>query len=160
MKPDQSLFIAHLEGASFQSGVDTGKWGLSGATADIVWPHPIIWVAADAVCMPQGRVFLRFTLDSYPSIAPTACPWNPGTNSQLAHNLYPKVTGKFQRVFRTDWNGGTALYAPCDRTAMAGHETWKQQFPYWWWKPEFTIVKYLSFVHQCLNPFRYEATAA
>jgi hypothetical protein len=160
MKPDQSLFLAHLEGAPFQSGVDAGKWGLSGAPSELVWPHPVIWVAADPAIVPQGKVYLRFTVDGYPALAPTACPWDPATNARLAYHLYPRVPGKFQRVFRTDWNAGNSLYAPCDRMAMAGHEVWKQAYPYWWWMPDFTIVKYLSFVHHCLNPIRYETAAA
>ena len=158
MKPDQSLFMAHLEGAPFQSGVDAGKWGLPGAATDIVWPNPIMWVAGDSKLVPQGKLFLRFTVDNYPVLAPTACPWDIGTNTKLAGHLYPKLSGKFQRVFRTDWNAGNSLYAPCDRMAMAGHEQWKQVYPYWWWTAEFTIVKYLAFVHLCLNPICYEAT--
>jgi hypothetical protein len=160
MKPDQSLFMAHLEGASFKSGVDAGKWGLSGAPAEIAWPNPIMWVAADSTIVAGGKLFLRFSVDNYPASAPTACLWDISTNSRLAANLYPSVTGKFRLVFRTDWNGGNSLYAPCDRMAMAGHEQWKQSFPYWWWTPEFTIVKYLSFVHICLNPMRYEDKTA
>jgi len=160
MKPDQCLFLAHLEGAAFQVGVDAGKWGLSGVATEIVWPHAMLWVAADASMVGQGKLFLRFTLDGYPTVAPTACPWDPGTNAKLAAHLYPRLTGKFNRVFRTDWNGGNSLYAPCDRMAMAGHDQWKQAHPYWWWTPEFTIVKYLSFVHLCLNPHRYETAAA
>jgi hypothetical protein len=160
MKPDQSLFLAHLEGARFQSGVDAGKWGLFGAPAAIIWPHPILWVAADAALFAPAQMFLRFTVDSYPTLAPTACPWSVQTNTKLADILYPKIPGKLNRVFRTDWNAGTALYAPCDRTAMAGHEQWKQIHPYWWWTAEFTVVNYLSFVHFCLNPKRYETEAS
>jgi hypothetical protein len=156
MKPDESLFKAHLEEAPFLAGVDAGKWNLHGGAKDIVWPHPIMWVAADKAIMPAGRVFLKFTVDGYSATAPTACPWDVEKNCRLENAAYPKVPGKFARVFRTDWNGGVALYAPCDRLAMPGHETWKQQFPFWWWEPHFTIVKYLTFVHRCLNPIRCE----
>jgi hypothetical protein len=83
--------MAHLEGAPFQSGVDAGKWGLPGATTDIVWPHPVIWVVADLKIVPQGKVFLRFAVDNYPSLAPTACPWDIKINTKLADNLYPRL---------------------------------------------------------------------
>ena len=159
MKPDQSLFMSHIEGALFQSGVDAGKWGLSGAPADILWPNPVLWVAADKTIVPAAKIYLRFDLQQYPSVAPTACPWDITTNAKLAHHLYPKLTGKFKLVFRTDWSAGNALYAPCDRTAMEGHHGWKQAYPYWWWSSAFTIVKYLEFVHLCLNPKRYEDAA-
>jgi hypothetical protein len=157
MKPDESLFKAHLEEAPFQSGADAGKWGMHGEAKDIIWPHPILWVRADKAIVPVGKIFLRFTVDGYSTDAPTACPWNVEKNSRLENALWPRLTGKFARVFRLDWKGGIALYAPCDRMAMPGHETWQQQFPFWWWQPQFTIVKYLEFVHMCLNPLRYEA---
>jgi len=156
MKPDQSLFLSHLEGAPYKSGVDAGKWGLSGVPAEIIWPNPIFWIAADSSIVPNGKIYLRFTVDGYPTLAPSACPWDIETNTRLANHLYPRISGKFSLVFRTDWSGGNALYAPCDRGAMSGHEPWKQQYPYWWWLPHFTIVKYLAFVHLVLNPKRYE----
>lgn len=157
MKPDESLFKSHLEEAPFQSGADAGKWGLQGESKDIIWPHPILWVRADTAIVPVGKIFFRFTVDGYSATAPTACPWNVEKNMRLENALWPRLTGKFARVFRLDWNGGIALYAPCDRMAMSGHEPWQQQFPFWWWQQHFTIVKYLEFVHMCLNPFRYEA---
>lgn len=156
MTPDESLFKAHLEEAPFQSGVDAGRWGLQGEVNDIVWPNPVLWVAADKAIMPNARIFLKFTADGYSATAPTSCPWDIGKNLRLEDPLWPKLSGKFAKVFRHDWNVRNALYAPCDRLAMAGHEHWKQQFPFWWWQPHFSIVKYLAFVHMCLNPTRYE----
>jgi hypothetical protein len=156
MKPDESLFKAHLEEAPFQSGADAGKWGLYGETKDLVWPHPILWVAASKLLVPASRIYLRFTADGYSAQAPTACPWNTETNLRLEDALWPKLSGKFTKVFRHDWQIKNALYAPCDRLAMAGHEGWQQQFPFWWWQPHFTIVKYLSFVHLCVNPLSHE----
>ena len=154
MSPDERLFKAHLEEASFQSGVDASKWGLHGEVKDIVWPHAILWVAADTFTYGPGKIYLRFDLTGYPTSAPTACPWNVTTNQRLEDAAWPSLSGKFKRVFRHDWQIKDALYAPCDRRAMAGHEPWEKQFPTWWWKPNFTIVKYLSFVHLCLNPNR------
>ena len=160
MKPDESLFKAHLEGAPFQSGLDAGKWGLHGEAKDIVWPHPILWVAADKSAVTAARICLRFTADGYSAQAPTACPWDVVKNLRLENALWPKLSGKFAKVFRHDWQIKDALYAPCDRAAMSGHEGWKQQFPFWWWQPHFTIVKYLGFVHHCLNPLRHEDALA
>lgn len=154
MSPSERLLKAHLEEASFQSGVDAGKWGLQGETSAIVWPHVVMWVAADPQVYAPGKIYLRFDLTDYPTTAPTACPWNVGTNSRLENALWPRLTGKFMRVFRHDWNIKDALYAPCDRLAMKGHEIWEKQFPSWWWKADFTTVKYLGFVHLCLNPNR------
>ena len=154
MKPDESLFKAHLEEAPFQSGADSDKWGLHGEAKEIVWPNAILWVAADVSILPGARIYLRFTVDYYPAAAPTACPWDIGKNARLEDALWPKLSGKFAKVFRHDWQIKNALYAPCDRLAMTNHEQWKQQFPLWWWQSRFTIVKYLGFVHLCLNPIR------
>jgi len=156
MKPDESLFKTHLEEAPFQSGCDAGKWGLVGEAKDIIWPNATLWVRADVLIVPFGKIYLRFTLDGYPAFAPTACPWDIERNGRLEDGLWPKIPGKFMRVFRLDWQFKAALYAPCDRIAMAGHEPWRQQFPHWWWQSHFTIVRYLEFVHMCLNPIRYD----
>ena len=154
MNPDERLFKAHLEEAAFQSGVDAGKWGLHGDVNSIVWPNATLWVAADKEVYTPGKIFLHFELTNYPTAAPTACPWNIETNQRLEDAAWPKLTGKFHLVFRHNWQIRTALYAPCDRLTIPGHGHWETQFPMWWWKSNFTIVKYLAFVHQCLNPNR------
>jgi len=155
MKPDESLFKSHLEEAPFLAGCDAGKWGLFGGATDIIWPHAILWISADRLIVPVGKVHLRFNVEGYPKDAPTSCPWDVEKNTRLENSKWPKLTGKFALVFRLDWHG-SALYAPVDRAAMAGHAPWQQQFPAWWWQPHFTIVKYLEFVHRCLNPIRNE----
>lgn len=152
MKPDESLLRAHLEAVPFLAGADAGKWGLHGEPKDIVWPHPVFWVAASRQLMPEGKIVLRFTADGYSASAPTACPWDPEKKATLDLAKWPKVSGKFAKVFRIDWNGAVALYAPCDRVAMSGHDHWRQQFPTWWWQAHFSITKYLGFVHMVLNP--------
>ena len=155
MSPDQALFHVHLADAPFQAGVDAGRWGLNGEAGEIAWPHPILWVQSDDDLLAAGRVFLRFTVDGYPQTAPSACPWDVMSNCLLEHERWPKGPGNVTKVFNPNWNGGTALYAPCDRVAMAGHEIWKPQFPNVWWQPGFSIVVYLGFVHSCLNRRKY-----
>jgi len=152
MKPDESLLRSHLEEAPFLAGCDAGKWGVVGEAKDIIWPHPIFWIATAPQLVNGGKISLRFTADGYSASAPTACPWDIEENARLETAKWPKVSGKFAKVFRTDWNGAVALYAPCDRIAMAGHEHWRQQFPAWWWQSHFTINKYLAFVYMILNP--------
>ena len=156
MKPDESLFKSHLEEAPFLAGCDAGRWGLFGGIKDIIWPHAILWVGADKMIVPAGKIHLRFNGEGYPTAAPTSCPWDVGKNTRLENSQYPKLTGKFAKVFRLDWMGGAALYAPVDRSAMAGHVQWQQQFPAWWWQAHFTVVKYLEFVNRCLNPIKDE----
>ena len=155
MSPDEAVFRDHIEDAPFQAGVDISKWGFHGGTAEIIWPHPIFWVGADADLISGGRVFLRFTTDGYPQAAPTACPWDIERNSRLDPALWPTGPGSVAKVFNPNWNNGVALYAPCDRLAMSGHESWKTQFPSVWWGQSSTIVVYLEFVHSCLNRRKY-----
>lgn len=160
VKPDQSLFTKHLGEAPFQSGSDSGHWGIANAHSNIAWPNAILWVVADPQIVPAGKLFLKFDLQGYPEAAPTSFPWDIEKSTRLENDRYPKLTGTFAKVFRVDWMEGKALYAPCDRLAMPGHETWQGQFPFWWWQPHFTIVNYLKFVRLCLNPIQYEYAAA
>ena len=152
MSPDEAIFRAHLAAAAFQDGLDRGRWGEVEGT--LAWPSAILWVAADAALAPSGRLHLRFTLDGYPQQAPTALPWDAASNAPLATPLWPKGAGNVSQVFAPHWNG-SALYLPCDRIAMIGHQPWSQQFPELWWQPHFTIVVYLAFVHGVLNQQKY-----
>jgi len=151
MKPDQQLFACHLMEAPFLAGVDSGKWGLHGESAEIIWPTPIIWIEADKRFVPSGRIYLKVNMENYSAVGPTACPWDVGKNAGLENSLWPKGPGNISAVFNPGWKN-YALYAPCDRIAMEGHEAWKAQFPRWWWQSTFTFVTYLEFVHRCLNP--------
>jgi hypothetical protein len=158
VSPDEALFHAQLEDAPFQAGVDAAKWGLHGEVANIAWPHPVFWVQSDEDLVAFGKVFLRFTADGYPQAAPTACPWDMEKNCRLDPALWPKGPGNVIRIFNPGWNNGVALYVPCDRMAMLGHESWKSQFPNVWWQPSCTIVVYLDFVHSYLNRRKYAVT--
>jgi len=154
MNPNESLFKTHLESAPFLAGCDSGKWGVHGSLEITDGPFPVLWVRADKRILPNGRIYLRFTIDNYPQLAPTGCPWDISTNAKLALALWPKG-GAISTVFNPAWNDH-ALYAPCDRLAMQGHDAWRALSPQWWWQPTFTIIKYLEFVHVCLNPADHE----
>ena len=154
MKPNESLFKNHLESAPFLAGCDSGKWGLHGSLEAIDIAFPILWVRADKRVLPGGKLYLRYTIDNYPQLAPSGCPWDISANAKLAPALWPKG-GTISTIFNPSWNDH-ALYAPCDRLAMQGHEAWRTLAPQWWWQPTSTIVKYLEFVHVCLNPADHE----
>lgn len=154
MKPNETLLMAHLGSAPFLAGVDSGKWGLHGTPETVNLSFPVIWVRGDKRFVPEGRVHLRFDTADYSQQAPTACPWDVKENRQLAPVLWPRGDG-VSVVFNPAWNAG-ALYAPCDRVAMQGHDTWRGLCPQWWWQSSFTIVRYLEFVYACLNPADHE----
>jgi hypothetical protein len=159
MGPDETLFRDHLESDAFLAGAARGKWRLHGGPEDIVWPNPIFWIQSARKFSPGEGVFLRFDLQNYPQQAPTSCPWNAQSNTRLDHKEWPKGGGNVSRVFNSGWNG-SALYAPCDRIAMVRHETWATIHFAWWWKSSFTFVRYLEFVHNCLNPAGHEEKGA
>ena len=54
-------------------------------------------------------------------------------------------------MFRPDWKGGTALYLPCDRESIAGHDNWRHELPSKIWRPAAGINQYLELVHELLN---------
>jgi hypothetical protein len=154
MKPNESLFKAHLESAAFLAGSDAAKWGIHGTMDKIDLAFPVLWVRADKRVLVDAKIYLRFTIDNYPQSAPTGCPWDVNAHAKLPTAQWPKG-GTISAVFNPAWNDH-ALYAPCDRVAMEGHEAWKTSSSQWWWQPTFTIVNYLEFVHVCLNPADYE----
>lgn len=151
MTPDEALFQAHIKETAFQSGVDRGRWGFANSEPPVKWPHKLLWVESDKRFASSGRVILRFTLDGYPNSAPTAAPWDLDKRKILSPNEWPKGEGNVSKVFNPGWNS-TALYAPCDRVAMQGHDQWKTTLACWWWNADKTIAMYLEFVHRCLNP--------
>ena len=153
MTADEALFRAHLESVAFRSGLDRGRWGFPDEPS-IAWPHCILWVQCE-LRLETKRLFLRFDVNGYPTSAPNAIPWDAEANQALLGEKWPKGPGNISKVFNPSWNSG-ALYAPCDRVAMSGHETWKGIHPQWWWTPDSEVTLYLEFVHRCLNPRDHE----
>ena len=146
MPPDERAFRVHVNGGRFSAGVDAGEWRLVG---DIAWPHAIVAIrAAPREGAPDEYAF-RFELAGYPNQAATATVWNVAEERIAAEAERPKVTYT-PSPFRSDWNGGTALYIPCDRVAAAGHN-----WPGDHWDPAKGISKYLVYVHARLHEDAY-----
>lgn len=155
MTADETLFLSDLQGIPFRSGMERGRWGFPDDEARVVWPHCVLWIEADSRFAVQGRVALRFTLDGYPAMAPNAVPWDCDGDRPLAAGDWPSGPGNVSKVFNPNWNNH-ALYAPCDRIAMQGHEAWKSNLGQWWWTPDSNLTLYLEFIHRCLNPLDHE----
>jgi hypothetical protein len=154
MSPDESLLRLHMTMAPFQMGLDQGKWGWHNEAQAVRWPYVLLWIhAASKPGLPDKYSF-RFQLDGYPQQAPTACPWDMELDVALPANQWPKGPQRVSKVFAPHWKA-TALYCPCDRIAMVQHDQWQQQYPDLWWRSDFTIVKYLDFVHWLLNSRDY-----
>lgn len=148
--PDEAAFGADLDGGAFRAGVLQGRWSL----LSLAWPNAVIAVHAPWRTGAPDAYALRFELTNYPSDAPTATPWDVLRGVLLGPEGRPKghLVGF---MFRTDWEGGRALYAPCDRVAIAGHGDWSQQYAGWMWDASKDITHYLRLVWDRLNDPEY-----
>lgn len=150
MSPDEKAFRADLAKPAFRLGQVESRWRLF----EISWPYAIVAVAAR-----DHREFqLRFDCAGFPVQAPTARLWDYKRNTPLAPEFWPRSGGgRLGTVFRLDWKEGTALYLPCDRVAMVGHDDWRNQLPSKLWRPEAGLIQYLELVHELLNSRDYIA---
>lgn len=149
MAPDEAALRAHLESAEFKMGEADGRWR---RIAELKWPFVYIGVSAiDGVEYP-----FRFDCSGFPQGA-TGRLWDIANDVQLPDDLWPnsksksKDTGRVAAVFRTDWQKGSALYLPCDRVSIAGHDGWVTQMPSKLWRPHRGLVHYLELIHELLH---------
>ena len=150
MPPDEKALRADLAKAAFRIGVAEKRWRLLGIT----WPHVFIAVAAR-----DSREFaLRFNCAGFPASPPTSGLWDMALNAMPTADDWPRSGGgRMGAVFRRDWKNGTALYLPCDREAIAGHDSWRTEMPSKIWRPSAGITQYLELVHELLNSHDYQS---
>lgn len=148
---DHANLLEDLERASFLLGAIHKRWRFG----DIAWPHAFFGVTA----RDEVEYTLRLQCDGYPG-APTGAFWDTANNTWLPAQRWPQTGPRFGAALRTDWQGGTALYIPCDRLGIAGHEPWLNLHPAWVWDPEVGIARYLDVVWTMLNGEDYVAPAA
>jgi len=146
---DQQAFEADVASGAFLNGSLTGRWGMQ----SVQWPHAFIWVRAGN----GQRLLLRFELSNYPRQAPTAEPWDPETNAPLPPARWPRGDARVTAAFNPNWNAH-ALYIPCDRVAIQGHEVWRHQHPSMLWDPAAGIHRYLRVVSDLLGSPDYACT--
>jgi hypothetical protein len=152
--PDHRAAVADLDSAAFREGVARGRWRV----VSFEWPHLLVAVAAAERPGSVAEVALRINLQGYPQQAPSSTPWDLATAQQLAPERRPR--GEFAgHVFRSDWQNGSALYAPYDRVAIPGHEAWSNQHPADLWTTRRSITFLLDRVYQLLNDDAYEGCA-
>jgi hypothetical protein len=148
MGPDERAFRMDATKAAFRLGHFESRWML----IDIAWPVVLIGVLAK----DKREYALRFDCSDYPQTPPTAGPWDVERSAPLASNLWPRSNGgRVGAVFRVDWKNGTALYLPCDRESLQGHDNWRTEMPSKIWRPADGIIQYLELVHELLNSRDY-----
>ena len=142
--PDERAFVADVGKAAFRLAQAEGRWRL----LRIYWPFVQIAVTAK----DDREYILRFNCGGYPEEPPTSGPWDPTSDAILAFDKWPRGNGgRVTAVFRTGWKNGSALYLPCDRESIAGHDNWRTETPSKLWRPADGIVQYLELVHELLN---------
>lgn len=152
MAPDEQALRADLASARFLAGEDRGRWQLR----KLDWPHVYV-----AVTARDGRQYgLRLACNGFPTTAPTGTFWELSTNSRLAFDKWPQGGERLRLAFRRDWQGGAALYLPCDRMSVVGHDAWSAQYPQLIWKPTKGISHYLEVVHDLLQSRDYVGAPA
>ena len=142
--PDSRAFEADVTKAAFRLGEVDKRW----RHIETAWPFVLIAITA----RDRQEYVLRFNCLGYPQIAPTGGPWDQTRNAILEFDCWPRGKGgRVSAVFRTDWKDGAALYLPCDRESLTGHDNWRHEMPSKIWRPEDGIVQYLELVHGLLN---------
>lgn len=155
MRLDRACFEEHIAARLFQDGVARGYWEMA-LRDGLEWPNVVIWI--DLPSRPNGhdKLFLRFDLQDYPSRGPTAVPWDFERNVKLEPIKWPKGKGDVAIVFRTDWEGASALYAPWDRFAAERHDAnWIKNYRGLEWNSSRTIVHYLRLTREVLHSDDY-----
>ena len=148
--PDERAFEADVAKAAFRLGQVEGRWRL----IDVAWPFTFLGVVAK----DNREYVLRLNCAGYPQTAPTGGPWDMKANAILALDQWPQGQGgRVTAVFRTGWKNGSALYLPCDRQSLVGHENWRVEMPSKIWRPADGIVQYLELVHELLQSCDYAA---
>ena len=148
--PDERAFRAHIAGGAFLRGVVRGRWRLM----SIMWPFAVIAVSAALREDGVAEYLFRFELSNYPNATPTAAPWDGERNVPLDPAIWPTGRSRVAAAFNPGWNP-QALYLPCDRLAIAGHDAWRTQHPAMIWSPTGDITQYLRIVHELLNSSDY-----
>ena len=152
VSPDERVLREHLTDFRFETGVRRGRWRIVGC---IEWPHVLIAVSAAQRKNSPEEFFFRFDLSGYPAEAPTATPWNPTVAGVLAPELRPKGE-RIGYVFRSDWENGLALYAPCDRVALRWHPDWQHTYASNAWDATKDLTWVLQFLYRLLNDEDYK----
>ena len=148
--PDERTFREHVAGGAFRRGAARGRWRL----VRIDWPHAVIAVSAATRSGSPSEYGFRFELSNYPQLTPTAEPWEQTHDRPLEASRWPTGRSRVAAAFNPGWNAH-AIYIPCDRLAIQGHDAWLSQHPSMIWRPTGDITQYLAIIYELLNSGDY-----
>ncbi|WP_431264259.1 DUF7665 family protein [Roseateles chitinivorans] len=152
MAPDEQSLRADLVSARFLSGEDRNRWQFK----KLEWPFVYINVTA----RDRREYTLRLNCSGFPMNPPTGTFWDLSTGCRLTFDKWPQGGERLQLAFKPGWQGGDALYIPCDRASIVGHGDWFAQYPQLIWKPAKGISHYLEVVHELLQSRDYVCAPA
>lgn len=152
MAPDEQSLRADLASARFLSGEDRNRWQLK----KLEWPFAYI----NVIARDRREYTLRLDCSGFPTTPPTATFWDMPTNSKLNFDKWPQGGERLQLAFKPGWKNGDALYIPCDRESIVGHDCWFAQYPQLIWKPAKGISHYLEVVYDLLQSRDYACAPA
>ena len=152
MAPDEQSLRADLASARFLSGEDRNRWQFK----KLEWP----FVYINVIARDRREYTLRLDCSGFPTTPPTGTFWDPSTNSKLSFDKWPKGGERLQLAFKPGWKSGDALYIPCDRESIVGHDCWFAQYPQLIWNPAKGISHYLEVVHELLQSRDYTCAPA
>ena len=148
--PDERTFRQHVAGGAFLRGAARGRWRL----VRVEWPHAVIAVSAAPRAGSPTEFGFRFELTNYPQTPPMAQPWDLDHDRPLEPARWPTGRLRLAAAFNPRWNA-QAIYIPCDRLAIRGHDGWRTKHPSMIWRPSGDITQYLSILHELLNSGDY-----
>lgn len=142
MNQEYQALEADLASGRFKAGAARGRWRV----ISLSWPHVFIEVFDRG-----GRtICIRFECSGYPGRPPQGTPWDYQAKQQLAAHLWPRG-GRVSQVFNPGWKAGAALYIPCDRESIVGHENWHAEHPHLIWNPSRGLLQYVEAIHEVLQ---------
>ncbi len=152
MRADERTFRQHIKNPNFRLGEFIGKWRIMSQK----FPSVIISIAAAKRENAPSEYNFLFDLNNYPQDLPTAQPWDVTVNSTLAPDKWPGGLpgSRVAFAFNPGWNQ-TALYLPCDRLALPGHEGWQSSHPHLIWNSSKDLSFYLEVIYDLLNSSGY-----
>ena len=154
LPPDRLLLESDLAAPAFRCGEFEGRW----RHVETRWPHVIIAIAAVVRANAPSEYGFLFECTGYRQRAVTGRPWDIEANAPLAPSKWPNGKSIVPTVFNPGWQGGSALYIPCDRVSMEGHDPWRTQYPNRLWQPSRGIICYLEQIYDLLNQADYTGT--
>lgn len=142
MSVDENALNRELASPRFLSGEDRGRWKFM----KIEWPYFFVEIVSGI----QTSYTLRLNCANYPSAAPTGGFWDDAHNRVLPANEWPRGSERIEKALKPTWQGGGALYIPCDRVSFPGHDHWRTDYPQQIWDSVRGITMYLAIVHDLL----------